>query len=70
MTYTIYHNPKCSKSRATLEILNSKGGETTIVEYLKYPPSKEELEEIIQKLNIQLFLQDFEYQSLLIVFVL
>ena len=53
MTYTIYHNLKCSKSRATLEILNSKGGETTIVEYLKNPPSKEELEGIIQELNIQ-----------------
>ena len=52
MTYIIYHNPKCSKCRATLEILNSKGVETTIVEYLKNPPSKEELEEIIQKLNI------------------
>ena len=53
MTYTIYHNPKCSKCRATLEILNNKGVEPTIVEYLKNPPSKEELEEIIQKLNIQ-----------------
>ena len=53
MTYTIYHNPKCSKCRATLVILNNKGVEPTIVEYLKNPPSKEELEEIIQKLNIQ-----------------
>ena len=52
MTYTIYHNPKCSKCRATLGILNSKGIEPTIVEYLKNPPSKVELEEIIQKLNI------------------
>jgi arsenate reductase len=53
MTYTIYHNPKCSKCRATLEILKSKGVEPTIIEYLKNPPAKEELEEIIQKLNIQ-----------------
>ena len=53
MTYTIYHNPKCSKCRATLEILNSKGIEPIIVEYLKNPPAKEELEEIIQKLNVQ-----------------
>ncbi|MBL4823696.1 MAG: arsenate reductase (glutaredoxin) [SAR324 cluster bacterium] len=53
MTYTIYHNPKCSKCRATLEILNNKGVEPNIIEYLKNPPSKEELAEIIQKLNIQ-----------------
>ena len=53
MTYTIYHNPKCSKCRTTLGILNSKGIEPTIVEYLKNPPSKVELEEIIHKLNIQ-----------------
>ena len=53
MTYTIYHNPECSKCRTTLEILNSKGVEPKIIEYLKNPPSKEELEEIIQKLKIQ-----------------
>ena len=53
MTYTIYHNPKCSKCRARLEILNNKGVEPNIIEYLKNPPSKEELAEIIQKLNIQ-----------------
>ena len=53
MTYTIYHNPKCSKCRETLGILNSKGIEPTIVEYLKTPPSKVELKEIIQRLNIQ-----------------
>ncbi len=53
MTYTIYHNPKCSKCVATLSILNNKGVEPNIIEYLKNPPSKEELAEIIQKLNIQ-----------------
>jgi arsenate reductase len=53
MTFTIYHNPKCSKCRATLEIMNSKGVELTIREYLKNPPSKDELEAIIKKLNIQ-----------------
>ena len=52
MTYTIYHYPKCSKCRSTLEILNNKGVEPTIVEYLKNPPSKEELKGIINKLNI------------------
>ena len=52
MKCTIYHNQKCSKSRATLELLQSKGFEPTIVEYLKNPPTVDELEEIITKLNI------------------
>ena len=52
MKCTIYHNKKCSKSRATLELLQSKGFEPTIVEYLKNPPTVDELEEIITKLNI------------------
>ena len=53
MTYTIYNNPKCSKCRATLEILNSKGVEPKIIEYLKNPPTKDELKEIINKLMIR-----------------
>ena len=53
MTNTIYHNPKCSKCRATLEILNSKGVEPKIIEYLKNPPTKDELKEIINKLKIR-----------------
>ncbi len=53
MTYTIYHNPKCSKCRRTLEILNRKGVEPKIIEYLKNPPTKDELKEIINKLKIR-----------------
>jgi len=53
MTYTIFHNPKCNKSRATLKNLNSKGVEPKIIEYLKNPPTKDELKEIINKLKIQ-----------------
>ena len=53
MAYTIYYNPKCSKCRETLRIMNDKDIEPLIIEYLKDPPSKEELAEIIQKLNIQ-----------------
>ena len=52
MKCTIYHNKKCSKSRATLELLQSKGLEPNIIEYLKNPPTVDELEKIIIKLNI------------------
>ena len=52
MKCTIYHNQKCSKSRAALELLQSKGLKPTIIEYLKNPPTFDELEEIIIKLNI------------------
>jgi len=52
MKCTIYHNKKCSKSRATLELLKNKGLDPTIIEYLKNPPTVDELEEIIIKLNI------------------
>lgn len=50
--YTIYHNPRCSKSRATLELLREQGVEPTIVEYLKEPPSAAQLREIVAKLGI------------------
>ena len=53
MTYTIYHNPKCSKYKATLEILNNNGVEPENIEYLKKPPTKDELKEIIYKLKIR-----------------
>lgn len=48
---TIYHNPKCRKSREGLEYLKSKGQEYTVVEYLKNPMTKEVLEDILIKLN-------------------
>lgn len=49
---TIYHNPRCSKSRQTLELLRSKNIEPTIVEYLQHPPSAEELKSILEKLGM------------------
>ena len=52
MKCTIYYNQNCSKSKAALELLRSKGLEPTIIEYLKNPPTVDELEEIIIKLNI------------------
>ena len=47
MSITIWHNPRCSKSRQTLELLHKKGVEPTIREYLKQPPSKAEVEKLI-----------------------
>lgn len=53
MTTKIYHNPRCSKSRQTLELLRDKQGEPEIVEYLKTPPSAAELGEILDMLGIE-----------------
>ena len=50
---TIYHNPKCSKSRETLELLRGRGIEPRIVEYLKSPPTAAELAAIVKKLGIR-----------------
>ena len=47
MTVTIWHNPRCSKSRQTLELLQKKGVTPTIREYLKEPPCKAEVETLI-----------------------
>lgn len=49
---TIYHNPCCSKSRQTLALLRDQGVELQIIEYMKTPPSKNELVMISQKLGI------------------
>jgi arsenate reductase len=51
--FTIYHNPRCSKSRATLGLLEERGVEPKIVEYLKSPPSKKELKDIVDKLGLR-----------------
>lgn len=50
---TIYHNPKCTKSRATLALLKDRGIEPRIVEYLKNPPTRAELESIVAGLGIK-----------------
>jgi arsenate reductase (glutaredoxin) len=52
MSVTIYHNPKCSKSRQTLELLGEKNITPTIIEYLKNPPTAEKLNEILSLLGI------------------
>ena len=43
MKATIYHNPRCSKSRETLALLQDSGADVTVVEYLRTPPSRSEL---------------------------
>lgn len=52
MPVTIYHNPRCSKSRQTLELLRERGIEPEIVEYLKTPPSEDDLETILEQLDM------------------
>lgn len=52
MTITIYHNPKCGTSRNTLEMIRKSGIEPQIIEYLKTPPSREELLELIAQMGI------------------
>ena len=47
--WKIYHNPKCSKSRDTLKLLQEKGIEPQVIEYLKTPPTESELMDLIEK---------------------
>ena len=49
----IYHNPRCSKSRQTLQLIKDSGTDVEIVEYLKEIPTTEELEMILMKLNLK-----------------
>ncbi len=53
MSVKIFHNPRCSKSRQTLQLLQEKNIDVEIIEYLKTPPTKAELVDILQKLNIE-----------------
>ena len=50
---TIYHNPRCTKSRQTLQLIRDTGVEPTIVEYLDNPPTVEELDGLVKKLGIE-----------------
>ncbi|QDP18976.1 arsenate reductase (glutaredoxin) [Sphingomonas xanthus] len=49
MKATIYHNPNCGTSRKTLEILRNGGAEVRVIEYLKTPPSREELMRLYER---------------------
>ena len=52
MAVTIYHNPRCSKSRKTLEILENAGVEPTVVSYLEDPPSADEILTLAERLGL------------------
>jgi arsenate reductase len=53
MGIEIYHNPRCSKSRQTLQLLQEKGIDPDVVEYLKTPPDKATLERILDMLGLE-----------------
>lgn len=50
---TVYHNPRCSKSRCALDLLNEKGIEYDLVEYMNNLPNESELRAVISKLGIK-----------------
>jgi arsenate reductase len=52
MTVKIYHNPRCSKSRQTLELIKNSGIEPQIIEYLKNPLIKNEIKDIANNLSL------------------
>ena len=52
MTITIYHNPACGTSRNVLALIRHAGLEPTVVEYLKTPPSKDQLKQLVAAMGI------------------
>ncbi len=53
MAVTIYHNPRCSKSRRALQLLRDRGIEPVVVEYLKDPPDNENLKDLLKLLRME-----------------
>ena len=49
----VYHNPNCSKCRLTMDILNDKGIDTAVIEYLNTPPNQDELNEVLDLLGVE-----------------
>jgi arsenate reductase (glutaredoxin) len=52
MSITIYHNPRCSKSRQALALLEARGAEPKVIHYLEHPPSPEELRRLLSQLGV------------------
>ncbi|MCG8563275.1 MAG: arsenate reductase (glutaredoxin) [Hyphomicrobiales bacterium] len=53
MSVTIYHNPRCSKSRQTLALLEERGADPQVIEYLKTPPTAAELKAVLKMLGMR-----------------
>jgi arsenate reductase len=53
MSVTIYHNPRCMKSRETLQLLNKRGLEPVIVDYLRNPPTEAVIRQLLKKLGLR-----------------
>jgi arsenate reductase (glutaredoxin) len=53
ITLRIYHNPRCSKSRGALQVLQDNGVAAEVIEYLNTPPTKAELRELLRKLGMK-----------------
>ncbi len=51
-TITLYHNPRCSKSRETLALLRERGVEPDVVEYLKTPPTADDVRRLVKQLGV------------------
>jgi arsenate reductase (glutaredoxin) len=51
--WTIYHNPRCSKSRATLALLKQHNIDPVVIDYIKSPPTATELKSVLQKLGMR-----------------
>jgi len=54
VTITIYHNPACGTSRNTLAMIRATGAEPVVIEYLKTPPSRGELQDLVKRMGIPL----------------
>lgn len=53
MEISIYHNPRCSKSRQTLQLLNDRGIEPKIINYLQDPPTHQQIDSILRGLDFE-----------------
>jgi arsenate reductase len=53
-TVTIYHNPTCGTSRNTLAMIRAAGAQPVVIEYLKTPPSRTELQELVRRMGFPL----------------